>query len=72
MAAKARLGLFPRTGPPTRGLLRNYRITYAPRWGGSGGLLMKFASFENLLMAATLVMFVVFITWSVKLITAWT
>jgi hypothetical protein len=40
--------------------------------GGSGGLVMKFASFENLLMAATLMMFAVFITWSVKLITAWT
>jgi hypothetical protein len=33
---------------------------------------MKFASFENLLMAATLLMFAVFLTWSVKLITAWT
>jgi hypothetical protein len=40
--------------------------------GGSGGFVMKFASFENLLMAATLLMFAVFLTWSVKLITAWT
>jgi preprotein translocase subunit SecG len=67
MAAKAR------TPSATNiGLLRNYRITYASLRGGSGGFVMKFASFENLLMAATLVMFVVFITWSVKLITAWT
>jgi len=58
--------------PLILGLLRNYRITYVSLRGGSGGFVMKFASFENLLMAATLVMFAVFITWSVKLITAWT
>jgi hypothetical protein len=32
---------------------------------------MKFASFENALMAATFVMFAVFLAWSVKLIATW-
>jgi hypothetical protein len=32
---------------------------------------MKFASFENALMLATLVMFAVFLAWSVKIIVAW-
>jgi hypothetical protein len=32
---------------------------------------MKFASFENLLMAAALTMFAVFLAWSVRLISAW-
>ena len=32
---------------------------------------MKFASFENLLMAATLTMFAVFLAWSTKFIVAW-
>jgi hypothetical protein len=32
---------------------------------------MKFASFENLLMVATLVTFAGFLAWSVKLIVAW-
>jgi hypothetical protein len=31
---------------------------------------MKFASLENALMAATLVMFAVFVLWSVKIIVA--
>ena len=33
--------------------------------------LMKFASFENVLTVATLVMFAVFLVWSVKIIAAW-
>jgi hypothetical protein len=33
---------------------------------------MKFASFENVLMLATLTMFAVFLLWSVKIIAAWT
>ena len=33
--------------------------------------VMKFASFENALMLATLVMFAVFLAWSVKIIVAW-
>lgn len=32
---------------------------------------MKFASLENALMFATLVMFAVFVAWSVKIIAAW-
>jgi hypothetical protein len=32
---------------------------------------MKFASFENALMMATLIVFVVFLAWSVKLISGW-
>jgi hypothetical protein len=32
---------------------------------------MKFASFENVLTVATLVMFAVFLAWSVKIIAAW-
>ena len=32
---------------------------------------MKFASFENALMLATLVMFAVFLAWSVKIVIAW-
>lgn len=32
---------------------------------------MKFASLENVLMFATLVMFAVFVAWSVKIIAAW-
>jgi hypothetical protein len=32
---------------------------------------MKFASFENMLMLATLVLFAVFLAWSVKIIAAW-
>ena len=33
--------------------------------------VMKFASFENVLMLATLTMFAVFLAWSVKIIVAW-
>ena len=33
--------------------------------------VMKFASLENALMLATLVMFAVFVAWSVKIIAAW-
>ena len=33
--------------------------------------VMKFASFENVLMLATLMMFAVFLAWSVKIIAAW-
>lgn len=33
--------------------------------------VMKFASFENVLMLATLTMFAVFLAWSVKIIAAW-
>ena len=32
---------------------------------------MKFASFENVLMLATLALFAVFLAWSVKIIAAW-
>ena len=32
---------------------------------------MKFASFENALTLATLVLFAVFLVWSVKIIVAW-
>jgi hypothetical protein len=32
---------------------------------------MKFASFENLLMLATLMLFAVFLVWSIKIIAAW-
>jgi hypothetical protein len=32
---------------------------------------MKFASFENVLMFATLAIFAVFLLWSVKIIVAW-
>ena len=32
---------------------------------------MKFASLENMLTVATLVMFAVFLAWSVKIIAAW-
>ncbi len=32
---------------------------------------MKFASFENVLMLATFVMFAVFLAWSVKIIVEW-
>ena len=32
---------------------------------------MKFASFENMLMLGTLVMFAVFLAWSVKIIAEW-
>ena len=32
---------------------------------------MKFASFENALMLATLMLFAVFLAWSVKIIVAW-
>ncbi len=51
--------------------------------GGVGGIrygrcgvrkrstLMKFASFENVLTLATLMMFAVFLGWSVKIIVAW-
>ena len=33
--------------------------------------VMKFASLENMLTVATLVMFAVFLAWSVKIIAAW-
>ena len=33
--------------------------------------VMKFASFENVLMLATLALFAVFLVWSVKIIAAW-
>ena len=33
--------------------------------------VMKFASLENMLTVATLVMFAVFLVWSVKIIAAW-
>ncbi len=33
--------------------------------------VMKFASFENLLMLATLMLFAVFLVWSIKIIAAW-
>lgn len=32
---------------------------------------MKFASFENVLLLATLMMFAVFLAWSFKIIAAW-
>lgn len=32
---------------------------------------MKFASLENMLMLATLMMFAVFLAWSLKIILAW-
>lgn len=32
---------------------------------------MKFASFENALMLATLMLFAVFLAWSVRIIAAW-
>lgn len=43
---------------------------------GRGGVrkrstLMKIASFENVLTLATLVIFAVFLAWSVKIIVAW-
>ena len=45
------------------------------RYGRSGvrkrRTVMKFASFENVLLAATLVMFAVFLAWSVKIVVAW-
>ena len=34
-------------------------------------IVMKFASLENMLTVATLVMFAVFLVWSVKIIAAW-
>jgi hypothetical protein len=40
-------------------------------WGEeASGLVIKFASLENALVAATLVMFTVFVLWSVKIIVA--
>lgn len=33
--------------------------------------MMKFASFENVLLAATLVMFAVFLAWSIKIVIEW-
>ena len=45
------------------------------RYGRSGvrkrRTVMKFASFENVLMLATLMLFAVFLAWSVRIIAAW-
>ena len=44
------------------------RINYGRFGWRSGGLVIKFASLENMLMAATLVMITVFVVWSVKIL----
>ena len=52
-----------------------WRRSYGIRYGRTGvrkrRAVMKFASFENVLLAATLVMFAVFLAWSVKIVIAW-
>lgn len=50
-------------------------LSHGIRYGRAGvrkrRIVMKFASFENVLMLATLTMFAVFLAWSVKIIAAW-
>ena len=52
-----------------------WRRSHGIRYGRTGvrkrRAVMKFASFENVLLAATLVMFAVFLAWSVKIVIAW-
>ena len=52
-----------------------WRRSHGIRYGRAGvrkrRAVMKFASLENALMLATLVMFAVFLAWSVKIIVAW-
>jgi hypothetical protein len=52
-----------------------WRVSRGIRYGRAGvrkrRTVMKFASFENVLMLATLTMFAVFLAWSVKIIVAW-
>ena len=56
-------------------VLAQWQRSHGIRYGCSGvrkrRAVMKFASFENVLLAATLVMFAVFLAWSVKIVIAW-
>lgn len=48
-------------------LRENDRITYTARWGWKRRVVMRLASFENLLAVATLISAIVVVLWGIKI-----